>query len=100
MKKLRLSILSLTVAGIIAIASSGVANAASYGINVNEACYTQYYGDYRSYLVSQTVVGWRCRNSVYSNQSVDMNFYCSWKYPGTHSTWSNYNDPYSWKCSN
>lgn len=103
MKKTRLSILTLVVAGIIALSGSGIVAAASYGINMDYTCENEYGGQYRGYLQYNNVLGWRCKNVVWGSdiKTVNIQMYnCDVYHYGTTATWTNYNDPGSWKCTN
>jgi biotin transporter BioY len=97
LRKLKIGVLSLFAAVGLAVGVAPVANATDYSINMTQACKEQYDGYYWSYLVSNNVYGWRCRNSVQTNKNVNLSLFCSIHYGG-YPVYYDYNNPYTWRC--
>jgi hypothetical protein len=94
MKKLKigLAVAALALSGVFLAAAP--ANATDYGVNMNAACQLQ--GQSSAYLAVNNVNGWRCSPS---GGGVNVTNYCQYTY-GSSATaiYTNFNDPYSWRC--
>jgi hypothetical protein len=71
------------------------------GVSVSQACYYTYGWD--NTIHGNNVHSWRCvaygSNGMYVFGGVDLNRQCVRQYgSGAYASYTNYNDPYSWKC--
>lgn len=102
MKKTRSILATILAVAIITTGGSSVVNAASFGVDINQTCLNQHGGQYRAYLQYNNVLGWRCKNVIWGSDIKTVNiqmYYCDIYHYGTTATWTNYNDPYNWKCT-
>lgn len=103
--KSRLAAFGMTAVIAVSGTAAGMATpaqAASYYLtkaNFDSVCAWVNGGQYKAKLVANNTLGWRCYNIVYGNQTgVNVQFFCDIVYPGRVARWSNYNNPYDWRC--
>lgn len=98
---------SLCMALGLAVVTVAPAQAATYMLgqsNLDSACAWVHGSNYKAKSIANNVLGWRCyyvfdQNNTSLYKSVDIQFYCDVKYPGTTAKWYTYSNKLDWRCT-
>jgi hypothetical protein len=100
-----LAVLLMTTGATLVVAAP--AQAASYSIGQTELnTYCTWVGQvYQAKSIANNVLGWRCYNTYYPNNSnyytgIDVQLFCDVKHPGTTAKWYTYSNKWDWRCEN
>ncbi|NOK63952.1 MAG: hypothetical protein GFH27_549319n132 [Chloroflexi bacterium AL-W] len=104
MNRLRHTIVSLLLVGLIAIANIPAAHAATDlgGLDLYTYCHVhhKWWAPQMAVLIlPMDAASWRCRDRTGHLNSINTNHVCAWQYGyGAWASTSNWDDPYSWRC--
>lgn len=99
MKKLGAALGAIALISTSVIGSAVPAQATDYGINMLEVCKYEVSSIASVILVApRNVMSWRCKVGGLS-YSIDLELWCEYQNGlGAYPIYTNFNDPYSWKC--
>jgi hypothetical protein len=102
------AVCALALAGAIGVSAPARAATMLGGVSVAGACSNQLYiapSATRAVLVTNNVSGWRCQyvgaviTWTWCSYNIDLNRQCAVQYgAGAYARYSNFYDPYSWRC--
>lgn len=82
--------------GVVGTATS--ASAATAGINMVDVCHYEV-SSLATPIHGSTAPSWLCHVGA-TNYGINLDLWCQYKYnPNAYANYTNFNDPYSWRCN-